>query len=163
MPTRRGANLLCSVFGFCIFPGAYAARLSFLTVLTSSPESKLAEEGTREKEISRECRGPLTAFPTRLRDRPRVSMRVFLCRCVRMRRRLHSCSCAYNMPRIYAERPRRSRVFMRGTNDFSACSSHEWTPRRVGFTDTSAAPLRSDAPLHPVIDFADAWRRIADP
>jgi len=41
---------------------------------------------------------------------------------------------------------------------FSACSSHEWAPRRVGFTDTSATPLRSDVLLLLIIDFADAWR-----
>lgn len=41
---------------FAHFPGAYAARLSFLTVAApaSSPESKPGEERTREKEISRE-------------------------------------------------------------------------------------------------------------
>lgn len=79
-----------------------------------------------------------------------------------MRRRLHSRALVrvyYNVPRIYAGRPRRSRIYAEErTGDFSACSSHEWAPRRVDFTDTIAAPPRSDAPLFPVIDFADAWR-----
>jgi len=43
----------------------------------------------------------------------------------------------------HAARSCRAHLCGERTGDFSACSSHEWAPRRVGFTDTSVAPRSS--------------------
>lgn len=169
MPTRRGVDLLCNVFGFRTFPGAYAAfafhfsRLRHRRGAASGPESKPAEERTREKEISRSERErvPWSIDSVSPRDRPRSRMRVSVQ--VRADATPHAPSSCfarvyYNMlcvPRIYAGRPRRStgpRARIYAGNErviFQPCSSHEWAPRRVDFTDTSAAPSRSDALLLP--------------
>lgn len=61
----------------------------------------------------------------------------------------------------HAARPRRAHLCGERTGDFSACSSHEWAPRRVGFTDTSAGSALRRALLLlvvVVVDFADVWR-----
>lgn len=93
---KSSADSLCSVLGSRRF--SRCLRLSFLTVVApSGPESKLVEE-RKKKCRARECRGPLTAFCPRDRPRPRrmrAFVRMSLCRCVRMRRRLRV---YYNMP-----------------------------------------------------------------
>lgn len=168
MPTRRGANLLCNVFGFYTFSNAYADRLSSLTVaaLASGPESKPAEERNEGKRnLARErVLGSIDSVCPRVSAIARVSLCVCLyagaCGC--------DAACTRALVRVYCNMPchgytrnaHAARACLCGerTGDFSACSSHEWAPRRVGFTDTSATPLRSDVLLLPVIDFADAWR-----
>lgn len=120
-------DLLCKVFGFCTFLPVCLRGSPFIShgcgTGASGPELKPAEERTREKKSrARECRGPLTAFAHAIAH---ACLCAFLCAgACKMRRRLLSCSllCAriyYNVPRIYAGRPRCSagpRVFMRGTN-----------------------------------------------
>lgn len=82
------------------------------------------------------------------------------CRCVAC------CAFAYTMIRCreymymhnaHAVRPCRAHLCGERTGDFSACSSHEWAPRRVGFTNTSVS-LRLGALLLFVVDFAHVWR-----
>lgn len=110
-------DLLCKVFGFCTFLPVCLRGSPFIShgcgTGASGPELKPAEERTREKEISRE-RVPGSIDSVCPRDRPRACacLCAFLCAgACKMRRRLHSCSllCAriyYNVPRIYAGRPR---------------------------------------------------------
>jgi len=120
----------------------------------SGPESKPVEERKEGKnKISRGRESIDSVYPRESPSRVCVSLGVSLalCRCVQMRRRLHSCSCAriaysYNIATIYTSRPHTAwpgRAYLCGERmgDFSACSSHEWAPRRVGFTDTSTREL----------------------
>jgi len=118
----------------------------------------------KKKSRARECRGPLTAF-THAIARARVCpLRFFV--------QVRADATPFAFVLLYAYtiichgytrgahtvRPGRAYLCGERTSDFSTCSSHEWAPRRVGFTNTNAAELHSDALLLSIIDFADAWR-----